>query len=181
MKKLLLPILLLLIGTGSGVGAGFLLKPAPEPEPLPEAGADMAAAAPCGPVANPHATPAAGDAHASDAEPIEAVAGSEFAALDDQFIVPVMEQDQLVAMMAITLSVEVPPGEMAKVYAVEPRLRGNLLQDMFEHSNIGGFSGNYTATDKMRILRQDLLRSTRDILGETALDVLIIDIKRQDV
>lgn len=178
MKKILLPLLLLLIGTGSGVGAGFLLKPTPEP--VPEAGSDLASAAPCGPVeAGDHAA-AAGEDHVTDAQPIEAVAGSEFAALENQFIVPVMENDTLVAMIAMTISVEVPLGETAKVYAVEPRLRDNLLQDMFQHSNIGGFSGNYTATDKMRILRQDLLRTARDILGETALDVLIVDIKRQD-
>lgn len=181
MKKLLVPLLLLLIGTGTGVGAGFLLKPPPEPDLVPDAGADMAAAAPCGPVEDAHATVAQTDRSGANGQPIKAVAGSEFAALENQFIVPVMEQDQLVAMMAITLSVEVPSGEMAKVYAVEPRLRDNLLQDMFQHSNIGGFSGNYTATDKMRILRQDLLRSTREILGETALDVLIIDIRRQEV
>ena len=181
MKKLLLPLLLLLVGTGSGVGAGFLLKPAPEPDPVPEAGGDMASAAPCGPVEDTHATMAEGEAHDAPAEPIEAAAGSEFAALENQFIVPVMEQDQLVAMMAITLSVEVPLGGTTEVYAVEPRLRDKLLQDMFQHANIGGFSGNYTATDKMRILRQDLLRTTREILGDTALDVLIIDIKRQQV
>ena len=179
MKKLLLPLLLLLIGTGSGVGAAFFLKPGPAP--VPEAGTDMAAAAPCGPVDEARAAASVGDSHATDASPIEAVAGSEFAALENQFIVPVLEDDKLVAMMAITLSVEVPTGQMTRVYAVEPRLRDNLLQDMFQHSNIGGFSGNYTATDKMRILRQDLLRTTRSILGETALDVLIIDIKRQAV
>ena len=181
MKKLLLPLLLLLVGTGSGVGAGLLLKSTPEKDPVPEAGADMASAAPCGPVGDTHATLADGAVHDAPAEPIAAAAGSEFAALENQFIVPVLDQDELVAMMAITLSVEVPVGEMTKVYAVEPRLRDKLLQDMFQHSNIGGFSGNYTATDKMRILRQDLLRTTREILGDTALDVLIIDIKRQQV
>ena len=179
MKKLLLPLILLLVGVGSGVGAGFMLRPAPTPPP-PEAGADIASAAPCGPVEADHAT-AAADGPDTAAQPIEAAAGSEFAALDNAFIVPVMEQDQLVAMMAITLSVEVPVGETAKVFSVEPRLRDQLLQDMFQHSNIGGFSGNYTATDKMRILRQDLLTTARDVLGETALDVLIVDIKRQDV
>ena len=181
MKRLLLPLFLLLVGTGSGVGAGLLLKPGPDEDAVPEAGADMATAAPCGPIEDTHATAAEGKAHDAPEKPIAADAGSEFAALDTQFIVPVMEQDQLVAMMAISLSVEVPVGETGVVYAVEPRLRDKLLQDMFQHSNIGGFSGNYTATDKMRILRQDLLRSTREILGDTALDVLIIDIKRQQV
>lgn len=179
MKKIILPLLLLLIGTGSGVGAAFLLKPTPEH--VPEAGAEMASAAPCGPIDDSHSPAAEGGDHAANVEPIEAVAGSEFAALENQFIVPVMEQEKLIAMMAITLSVEVPLGETAKVYTVEPRLRDSLLQDMFQHSNIGGFSGNYTATDKMRILRQDLLRTTREILGEAALDVLVVDIKRQDV
>ncbi|MBU2359042.1 MAG: flagellar basal body-associated protein FliL [Alphaproteobacteria bacterium] len=177
MKKLLLPILLMLVGTGSGVGAALMLKS----DPPPEAGHDLAAGAPCG---DPAADPVATEGHAPAMDAIAAIAaaaGSEFAPLASQFVVPVMEQDHLVAMMAIMLSVEVPLGGSAKVYAVEPRLRDRLLQDMFQHSNIGGFSGNYTATDKMRILRQDLLRTTRDIMGDAALDILILDIKRQDV
>lgn len=171
MKKFLLPIVMLLVGTGAGVGAAIILKP----EPAPETGTDVVATAPCGDPA------AATPDDPADVEPIKATEGSEFAPLENPFVVPVMDGDTLVAMMAITLSVEVPVGQVTSVYAIEPRLRDSLLQDMFMHANIGGFSGNYTATDKLRILRQDLLTSTREILGETALDVLLIDIKRQDV
>lgn len=176
MKKLLLPLVLLLAGIGAGVGAGILLKPA-APE-IPEVGADvLAAATPCGEV-DPHAAPA-GDS--AEVAALEVEGGTEFAALSNQFVVPVIENDHLTAMVVVSISIEVPMGQTPTVLGVEPRLRDSMLQDMFAHANIGGFSGNYTATDKMRILRQDLLRSARNVLGDTALDVLVLDIVRQDV
>lgn len=176
MKKLILPIVLLLFGTGAGVGAGILLKPAAEE--VPEAGADLhAAATPCGDV-DPHSTAS----HESpEVAALEVEGGTEFVPLSNQFVVPVIENDRLSAMVVASVSIETPLGQTAAVLNLEPRLRDMMLQDMFAHANIGGFSGNYTATDKMRILRQDLLRSARDVLGENALDVLILDIVRQDV
>mgnify|MGYP005998162507 FL=1 len=96
-------------------------------------------------------------------------------------MVPVIEDERLTAMVVVSVSIEAPLGQMTTVLGLEPRLRDSMLQDMFAHANIGGFSGNYTATDKMRLLRQDLLRSARDILGDNALDVLVLDIVRQDV
>ncbi|SEM60528.1 hypothetical protein SAMN04488003_10279 [Loktanella fryxellensis] len=174
MKKFLLPIVMLLAGTGAGVGAAIILKP----DPVPDTGDDIVAAAPCGdPVAADATTPD----DPVDVAPIAASEGSEFAPLENPFVIPVMDGEDLVSMMAITVSIEVPTGQVSAVYDIEPRLRDSLLQDMFQHANIGGFTGNYTATDKLRILRQDLLRTARDILGDTALDILLIDIKRQDV
>lgn len=176
MKKLLLPIVLLLVGTGAGVGAGILLKP--QPDVPPGTGDELhAATTPCGEV-DPR-TPSTGGS--PDVAALEAEGDTEFVPLSNQFVVPVIEDDRLTAMVVVSISIEAPLGQMTTVLGLEPRLRDSMLQDMFAHANIGGFSGNYTATDKMRLLRQDLLRSARDILGDNALDVLVLDIVRQDV
>lgn len=172
MMKLLLPILLLVIGTGAGIGAGVLLKP----EPVEE---EQTAAVDCVPgdtqvaaETPPKPEPVAYD---PDAEP------PEYANLTNQFVVPVVNNDQIVAMVVLSIGVAVPAGGSDAVYAVEPRLRDKMLQVMFNHANIGGFSGNFTASSNMRSLRRDLLGSAQEILGEDALDVLILDIVRQDV
>lgn len=176
MKKLLLPIVLLLVGTGAGVGAGILMKP-PVAE-IPIAGEDLhAEASPCGAV-DQHATTTP---EGSSVAALEVEGGTEFVPLTNQFVVPVIENEHLSAMVVVSISIETPLGQTTAVLGLEPRLRDKLLQDMFAHANIGGFSGNYTATDKMRLLRQELLRSARDVLGDNALDVLVLDIVRQDV
>ncbi|KQI69943.1 hypothetical protein AN189_00570 [Loktanella sp. 3ANDIMAR09] len=169
MKKLIIPFAMVIIGAGAGAGAAFFTRP-----PLPEAGADLAETDPCGPAQTTVAENA-------DPQPIETGQDSEFAVLGKQFIVPVIEGEALTAMMLVSISIEVPTGQTNDIYDREPRLRDSMLQDLFAHANIGGFSGNYTENSKMQILRTDLLRSARDIVGETALDVLVLDIIKQDV
>lgn len=166
--KLFFPLILLLVGTGAGVGAGIALKPAPQ-----EPHDDMANCAPGETPITAEAAPAA------VAEvPKEDVA---YAQLENQFVVPVISDDRIAAMVVLSIGIAVPPGEEDSVFAIEPKLRDGLLQVMFNHANIGGFSGNFTSTSNMRILRDDMLRTAQRVLGPKALDVLVLDIVRQDV
>lgn len=169
MKKLLIPFLFLLVGTGSGVGAAFLLK---SEEPAIETATET-----CAP------SDSAGHtiADAADHMPESLPEVTEFAKLNNQFVVPVVSADRIAAMVVISLSIEVAEGNKEVVFQAEPKIRNSFLQVMFDHANIGGFSGNFTSATNMRILRQDLLRSARLIIGENAMDVLILDIVRQDI
>lgn len=164
MKKLLLPILLLLIGTGSGVGAGFFLK---EPE------LEDHAEHPCG-------DPAETQMAETVPKPEEIAIETEYAKLNNQFVVPVVDDERVVAMVVLSLSVEVAAGNKDVIFQTEPKLRDAFLQVMFDHANIGGFSGNFTTTANMRILREELLRAADAVVGSNALDILILDIVRQD-
>ena len=175
MKKLLLPILLLVIGTGSGVGAALLLKPPPEPE---EDHAEAAAPVECLP--GEHG-PEMAEAPLPEAAAPADITEVEYAELSNQFVIPVLSDDEVAAMVVISISIEVPSGLTDTIYGTEPKLRDAFLQKMFDHANIGGFSGNFTSTNNMRILRGDLVKSARAIVGDVARDVLITDIVRQDL
>ena len=170
MKKLILPIAAIVLGGAGGVAAAYIGRDEAV-EDHPELAHE--AEAPCGePVEKASGAPVA---------PIETGEPTEYAVIGKQFLVPVIEEDRLAAMMLLSLSVEVPEGQADLVYDKEPRVRDALLQDLFAHANIGGFAGNYTESDKMLILRRDLLSSVRDIVGEAALDVLVLDIVRQEL
>ena len=170
MKKLILPLSAILIGGAGGVAMALvdLGGSGEEPPTMTDE-----AATPCG---DPAAAP-----EEEHAQPIETVDPTEYAVIGKQFLVPIIDGERLAAMMLVSLSVEVPEGQTEAIYAKEPRIRDALLQDLFTHANIGGFAGNYTEGDKMLILRRDLLASVRDIVGEVALDVLVLDIVRQDL
>ena len=163
MMKLLLPIILLLIGVGSGVGAGLFLKP--EPDEV------LADGNPCGDIA-----PAATEVAAEPEIPEE----REYAKLNNQFIVPVVKDGNVAAMVILSLNLEVALGSRSAVFEAEPKLRDSFLQAMFDHANNGGFSGNFTSGENMRALRNDLRRRAQQIIGPEVSDVLIIDIVRQD-
>jgi hypothetical protein len=167
MKKILLPLLLLIVGIGGGVGAGIALMPEPEEELLVDGN-------PCGdPVSNTH--------DSADHMPVVDIGEErEYAKLNNQFIVPVVDNGLVTALVVIAISLEVTPESTTAVLAFEPKLRDAFLQVMFNHANIGGFSGNFTTGTNMRSLRNELLRAAQRTSGEIVTDVLITDIVRQD-
>ena len=164
MRKLL-PIILALFGTGAGIGAGIAFAPSPEGE--------MADCVPA-------------EGHAPDeiagqpAEPAESVTDSEFVKMANQFVVPVVNSDSVQALVVLSLSLEVAPGSSAEVNTREPKLRDVFLQVLFDHANIGGFDGTFTAQVRLDGLREELQYVARNVMGSTIRDVLITEIARQD-
>lgn len=165
MKKLILPVVMLLGGSGAGIASGIFLLP--PPAPAEEEHADAACPLPAEGAALPE--PAAYDTP------------SAFVQLANQFIVPVVEGEDVTALVILSLSVEAPLGEEATVLADEPRLRDAFLQVLFDHANTGGFNGAFTASETMRSLRLALDAAAKETIGDLARQVLIIDIVRQDV
>lgn len=163
MMKLLIPVLFAAVGVGGGVGAGLVLKSDEDAETK----------------SDEHHCDAPKEA-SDDAYTPPISDDREYAKLNNQFVVPVVEDGRVAALMVMSINLEVVTGGTTSVFSVEPRLRHEFLQGMFNHANIGGFSGNFTSPTNMRTLRDDLLRRARNVLGETVTDVLIIDIVRQD-
>ena len=164
----ILPILLALVGTGAGVGAGLMLKSDPPPEEQ-----QAAAAVDCLP-------PEGTVDHAPPPDEEETDTGREYVKLNNQFIVPVVDDDRVRALIVAALSVEVKTGQSETVYAKEPKLRDVFLQVLMDHANIGGFEGNFTTGERMTMLRTALMEAARPVLGSDISDVLITEIARQD-
>ncbi len=159
MLRKLLPVLLVLVGCGAGAAAGVFLRPS-EPH-AEEAAAD---------------TPEEHGASAeSGAEPLH-----EYVKLNNQFVVPVMADGRVSSLVVLSLSLEVTPGQIERVYEMEPKLRDSMLQVLFDHANSGGFNGSFTDGANMVLLREALLETALRILGKDVTDVLIVDIVRQD-
>lgn len=167
MIRFLLPLLLLLAGTGGGIGAGLFLAPvnASDAATRPSQVGERALAA------------GAPEAEAGRLPARE----SEYVKLSNQFIVPVVENARVSAMMVLGLSVEVPEGLRESVFEHEPKLRDALLRALFDHANIGGFGGNFTSSSNMRLLQESLRDAAQGVLGSRVSDVLIADIVRQEV
>jgi flagellar protein FliL len=181
MRKIL-PILLALIGLGGGVGAGIFLRPPPE---------EAVVINPCGDGTAPmeHADAAAAEGHSDTAaaggghgegDGATAEPTREYVKLNNQFVVPVVEQGQVAALVILSLSLEVKIGATQKVYTLEPKLRDNFLQVLFDHANSGGFRGAFTEASNLDPLRRALLEAAIKAVGPEVTNVLIADIVRQD-
>lgn len=178
MLSKLLPILMLVIGVGGGVGAGLMLAPEPEPEMMEaEAGAEHAAEEGGSGEAEGHAEAEDAGGHGATEE------GSlnEFTKLNNQFVVPVVERDELNSLVVLSLSLETKPGGSTAVHNFEPKLRDGFLRVLFDHANMGGFRGAFTRSEVMDPLRNSLREEARRFLGNQLVDVLILEIIRQDV
>lgn len=200
----ILPIILVVIGLGGGVGAGLFLRPAADMEmeiemeehasvnecmmeeedsagdhgaPADDHGSEVDCEEP---EAAAHASAASsddGEDHEGDAEG----AGVQYVKLSKQFVVPVVSDEKVAALVVMSLSIEIDASMMETVFVVEPKLRDALLRVMFLHANSGGFDGQFTGGEPMRDLRGSLREAARTVLGDSVSAVLVTDILRQDV
>lgn len=163
MRKIL-PILLLLIGVGSGAAAGWFLQPAAEPSESQPA----------------EAASAGGDGAAQGgAQYTPPPANTEAMRLPNQFIVPLIEDGQVQAMVVIGIALELVEGHEFSLTRDEPRLRAVFLQVLFDHANIGGFDGVFTSGEALLALRRTLREAAQSELGPKVHDVLITELMRQ--
>ncbi len=166
MIKKLLPVILALIGLGGGIGVGKMLQP---PHQVVELN-------PCGDGQVPVQMAATDTGEATAEE-----TGNEYVKLNNQFVIPDVQDERVTAMIVVALSLEVESGGRELVYQQEPKLRDVFLQVLFDHANAGGFRGTFTNSRNMTELRNALREIAQKTVGDKVLDVLIIDIVRQDV
>lgn len=160
----LLPLIIGLAGTGAGVGTGMLLLESPNTTPP-----------------GSHEQPGpGGEETRSDGHGGVAV-GNAYVKFANQFVVPIVEQDKVVSLVVLTLSLEVAPGTGEEVYAKEPKLRDGFLQVLFDHANMGGFGVSITDPEMLNVLRASLRDVAKNSVGDAVKQVLILDIVRQDV
>lgn len=151
----LIPLFLILLGLGAGVGAGLVLRPVPEAE-----SADAPA-----------------ETTVTRAVPATVETGIfEFA---NQFMVPLVEDGHITSVLVTKLAIEIAESQRAAVVAHAPRLRDAFLQVLFDHANIGGFQGAFTAQNNLALLRRALLEAAQQRLGpDVVFEVLITDLLR---
>jgi hypothetical protein len=137
-----------------------------------------------GAAAAPHGSvPSAAESHGGGG-PSELGAGgeaeAEFVKLNNQFVVPVVAEGRVAALVVMSVSLEVAPGAREAVFSHEPKLRDSFLRVLFDHANAGGFDGIFTTSENLGTLRMALLEAARSVLGDRVADVLILDMMRQD-
>lgn len=150
MIKKILPLLIATLGLFAGVVGGVLLRPVVE-----------------------H-----GEIETSATE--EVPTSTEFVKLNNQFVIPIVENGRVASLVIVSLSVEVAVGSTESIFSHEPKLRDAMLQTMFDHANAGGFDGVFTSGENLVTLRSALLEVAQKIMGDVVRDVLISDLSRQD-
>lgn len=156
----ILPLIFLVAGTGIGIGAGYFLAP-----PMAQ-DSKMDETYPEKQDGSEHNTPEA--------------ATTEFVKMSNQFVIPVVSGEVIAALVVVSLSLETRAGMREEIYEREPKLRDAFLRTLFDHANMGGFQGAFTQTETLDLLRTALREVAQREIGPGVLNVLIVDIIRQD-
>lgn len=120
--------------------------------------------------------------HGGDGDHGEGASGqSGFMKFSRQFIVPVIRTDNVNALLVIDINLELTPDSTDNAYSREPKIRDALLSELLALSNQGAFEENLLKDENVQEIRARLLSAARTVLGEDALDVLILSIARQDI
>ncbi len=158
----LLAILLVPLGLIGGLAGGHFLAP-PPPEPVEKAEQKDGAEKP------------------PKKPPKLDLSNADYAKLDKHFIIPVVEEGIVSALVVVTMAIEVDKESRDLVFEHEPKLRAEFLNVFFNHAQSGGFSGVFIQTQLMNDLRDSLNAAAWGVLGEAAHQVLITSLTRQDV
>lgn len=109
------------------------------------------------------------------------LSNADYAKLDKHFIIPVIEEGAVSALVVITMAIEVEKESRDLVFEHEPKLRAEFLNVFFNHAQSGGFAGVFIHTEAMNDLRESLNAAAWSVLGDVAHQVLITSLTRQDV
>lgn len=163
MIKKLLPLLSLIVGLGGGGAAAIVLAPAAEKPDEPSTNA----------VEDSQAKQIPDD---HDAQPGD----TEIVKLPNQFVIPVILNNRVRAMVILTVALEVQTGAADEVRTLEPKLRDMFLSELFSLAALDGFRDEIISRQTLDLVKRALTERSKEILGKQVVTVLITDMARQD-
>ena len=98
-----------------------------------------------------------------------------------QFIVPIVTAGNVDTLLIIDINLEVKPAATESAYSQEPKLRDALLTALLRLSNEGAFDEKMLEDENIEDVREQLLYSAREIIGDDVLEVLILSMARQEL
>lgn len=98
-----------------------------------------------------------------------------------QFIVPIVAANNVDTLLIIDINLEITPSATEDAYSQEPKLRDALLTTLLKLSNEGFFNDDILKEGNIEEIRAALLEAAQAIIGDDALEVLILNIARQDL
>ncbi len=168
MLQKLLPVIIIVVAGLVGGGGGFFAK-----SMMAKGGGDNEAA---------HAE--AEDGHGKEKKKKkggghgaeEDVGGVTYMKFSRQFVIPVMRRGKPKSMVILDINIEVDNSLNESAYSLEPRLRDALLTRLLALAGEDMLPQMLEDVEKMEYMKAALLETSREIMGDAALNVLILDL-----
>jgi hypothetical protein len=165
MLKKIMPLLALIFGLAGGGAAAIFLAPPPDDQPMSQ---------------NEATTPDAQSETSSDDLQDGASDSFEIVKLPSQFVVPVIMDNRVRAMVILTVALEVEVGQGDRVRALEPKLRDEFLAELFSLAALDGFKDEMISRKTLELVKRALSVRSSEVLDLQNVNVLVTDMARQD-
>ena len=169
MKKLL-PIAIIVVAALVGGGGGFFLKSMTSSDKGEVVAAEDSHEKPD----KKHEKKSKG----GHGEPSEGI--STYLKFKRQFVVPVLKDGKPEMLMVFDINIEVDSTFSDNAYSYEPRLRDAILTQLFIFANDGELVQITESTEALTKVKAVLLETARKIMGDSAREILLIDIGIQE-
>lgn len=169
-----LPIIVLAVAGAAGGGGGYFAKSL------------TAKAAPAGDMAEAAEghEEQAGAAHGEEKSAKKkgghgkeaSASATTFMKFGRQFVVPIVQNGRPRSMVILDINIEIDTALEQSIYTQEPRLRDALLTRMLMLASAGTLPQVLEDDVKMEAAKAALLETSRSVIGDAAVNVLILDI-----
>lgn len=160
-----MPIFALFFGFAGGGTAAIVFAPAPKEEHMPNSESGTS---------KTHSEASVDDKKDAASD------NREIVKLPSQFVVPVILNNRVRAMVILAIALEVEAGQGDRVRELEPKLRDEFLAELFNLAAIDGFKDELITRKTLELVKRVLRVRSNEVLGMENVTVLITDMARQD-
>lgn len=98
-----------------------------------------------------------------------------------EFVVPVVSNKRVDSLVILNLNLEVDSAVADKLYAIDPKLRDNIMTTLVSLSNEGEAMVSITDPANYELIRSTVLENLRVLVPEGLENVLILDMAKQHI
>ena len=98
-----------------------------------------------------------------------------------EFVVPVMRNEQVKSLIILHINLETASGVADDLFSEEPKLRDNIMTTLIGLSNDGRTLDEPTQIDNYEMIRSMVLMNLRDAFSDGIINVLIVDMAKQEL
>lgn len=165
----ILPLIIVLIAVGGSGFAAMTLR-----------GGGQETAAASGDHGDKNGDKKGGEVHKVEDKDGSSIDSLGYYKFQRDFIVPIMRRNHVDAIVLISFNIEMEQEEMEKVRPKEPKFRDAFMKTLLGLSHDGLFNEDITAPAVFETLQTSLADTAKEVIGESAHGVVIVDFARQD-
>ena len=97
-----------------------------------------------------------------------------------EFVVPVIRDSKVDSLVILNIALEVDGETSQKLFALDPKLRDNIMSSLITLSNEPAVFDNMTQVENYERIRREVLENLSNVVPEGIENVLILDFAKQD-